>query len=269
MVVIRASAYSKCIAAAVRGTAQRGVVQSTFTTAANLLFPSGFMLCLNATDGLCMPNGVQLSAVSDMSFFTRLRPGMSVLLGAERLVIEAVNCSLDLSLSGQWNAHIERPEGLDVEIVRRNGKWLRAIVDRIEDSRRATTRYSAPIRNGEGWVGIAAMAQYLCGRGIGLTPSGDDMLAGWMAVNWLLYGSMPALREACQQIMVVARRQTHVLSQCWLGYAAEGNLALPVKALLEAMTQEDEAELERATQRMLAMGATSGYDVARGILLGL
>src|SRR5947209_3213176 len=125
MAVLRASAYSKCIAAAVRGTPQRGVVHSAFATAANLLFPHSFMLSLNAADGPCMPNGLQLSPSSDTSFFASLRPAMGVLLGAERLVIEAVGCSLDLSLSEQWDAHIERLEGLDVEVVRRNGERLR------------------------------------------------------------------------------------------------------------------------------------------------
>jgi len=69
--------------------------------------------------------------------------------------------------------------------------------------------------------------------------------------------------------MLVARRQTHVLSQCWLGYAAEGNVALPIKTLLEAMTKEDDVQLERATRAVLSMGATSGYDVLQGMLCGL
>src|SRR5207237_5952955 len=79
---------------------------------------------------------------------------------------------------------------------------------------------------------ISAMAMYLCGRGVGLTPSGDDMLVGWMAVGWLLYGALPSFLEACECIVGVAERQTHLLSQCWLRYAAQGNVAEPIGALL-------------------------------------
>ncbi|HET7637174.1 MAG TPA: DUF2877 domain-containing protein, partial [Ktedonobacteraceae bacterium] len=114
---------------------------------------------------------------------------------------------------------------------------------------------------------VRAMAQYLCGRGIGLTPAGDDMLAGWMACNWLLHGPTTRLLEACQQILLVARQQTHLLSQCWLSYAAEGNIALPMRDLLAALTQERQELLLAATRDVLALGATSGYDFMQGILL--
>jgi hypothetical protein len=102
------------------------------------------------------------------------------------------------------------------------------------------------------------------------------MLAGWMAVGWLLYGAEPPFLAACAQIMEVARAQTHLLSRCWLGYAAEGNVALPVVRLLETLAQEPDggdtennAQLELAAQAVLTLGATSGYDLISGMLLGL
>src|SRR5438132_7846886 len=116
---------------------------------------------------------------------------------------------------------------------------------------------------------VRSMAQYLCGRGVGLTPTGDDILAGWMAVNWLLYGPSACLLEACQQFVTVAKQQTHLLSQCWLGYAAAGNVAMPIKALLDALTKKDDTRLAASTQAVLSMGATSGRDLIHGIVLGL
>ena len=107
----------------------------------------------------------------------------------------------------------------------------------------------------------------LCGRGMGLTPTGDDMLAGWMAIGWLLKGPKPDFLAVCQQIVAIARRQTHLLSQCWLNYAANGYVAEPIGALLHALTQEDDVQLVQATRAVLAMGATSGYDVIQGMLM--
>ncbi len=303
------------------------MVHSVFDAAANIVFVDGFVLSLNASSSARMPNGLQLSASPGSFPFSALRAGMPVLLGAYRLHIEALDCSLDLSSCSRWNPHIERPEGLDRGIIKRNGERIAervwngtvpvgargraersgglalALVSRPiwpflfdaptttgsmgdegdswhrDDEGRASAP-TAPLLLSRPYERIVAlaeayhesvleMAEYLCGRGVGLTPAGDDMLAGWMAINWLLHGPQPAFLEACRQIVEVARRRTHLLSQCWLGYAAQGDVAMPVKALLETMTREDDQELDAAIDAVLSMGATSGHDLIQGILLGL
>jgi uncharacterized protein DUF2877 len=65
----------------------------------------------------------------------------------------------------------------------------------------------------------------------------------------------------------VARRQTHLLSVCWLSYAAAGYVALPVRDLLQAITLDEKAEVAIAARSVLSMGATSGFDLIQGILL--
>ena len=125
----------------------------------------------------------------------------------------------------------------------------------------------APTGDESALIDIHTLASYLCGRGIGLTPSGDDILAGWMAAGWLLYGPQPDFLAACQHIVEIARQQTHILSSCWLALAAEGNFAEPVVELLHAMTRADDTRLEDSIKAVLAMGATSGYDLIQGILL--
>src|SRR2546423_4058367 len=122
----RASSYSACVVAAARGPAQRGVIHSVFPAAANITFPGDFVLSLNAVTSPCMPNGLQLSALPGTYPFSVLRAGMPVLFGAQRLLIEAVDCSIDLSTCTQWDPHIERPAQLDMEIVAKNRDWLLA-----------------------------------------------------------------------------------------------------------------------------------------------
>src|SRR5437588_215914 len=126
---IRATAYSACLAAAVCGAPQRGVVHSVFAAAANIAFPRGCVLSLNCASAPRMPNGVQLSAPAGAFPFSALRPGMPVLLGAQRLHTEAISCSLDLSMCDQWDAHIQRPEYIDMTVVKRNGEWLARYVE--------------------------------------------------------------------------------------------------------------------------------------------
>ena len=275
--------YSTLLTTAAAGEAQRGMIHSVFKAAANIVFPGGLVLSLNACGSPRMPNGIELSSAPGTFPFNMLRPGLPVLFGAQHVVIEAAACSLDLSHCAQWDPHISRPERLDRNIVRKNRKWLASFLSSnpsslthsqgwsIERSSLfADTLQGCTLRASfEKKIGVLHMARSLCGRGAGLTPAGDDILAGWMAANWLLYGPLPRLLEAYQDIIDVARQQTHLLSQCWLSYVAEGHVAQPIQVLLEAITSNNETKLTTATQAVLAMGATSGHDLLQGILLGL
>jgi Protein of unknown function (DUF2877) len=304
---------STCIAGAITGPLQRGLVHSVFKSAANIVFPCDFVLSLNTVTSPRMPNGIQLATLPGTMPFLQLQVGMPALLGVQRLCIQPLDYVLDLSHAAQWHPHIERPATLDMRIVQKNCAWLKDYV--LEGNGRprgpipfteADGRPQGPsphiltplaptiqrecvreahaspgiVGTGVGWwmggdpcgrpsamlCGGRPFAM-LCGRGIGLTPTGDDMLAGWMAIGWLLKGPEPDFLADCQQIVAIARRQTHLLSQCWLGYAANGYVAEPIGALLLALTQEDNAQLAQATQAVLAMGATSGYDVIQGMLM--
>ena len=44
---------------------------------------------------------------------------------------------------------------------------------------------------------------------------------------------------------------------------------MPIKALLDALTKEDEAQLADSMRAVLSMGATSGRDLIKGIVSGL
>ena len=264
---VSVAAYSACLATIVAGKPRRGSVHSVFATAANVVFPvspgdcGNFGICvlsLNAAAAPRMPNGLHIVNAP----FAVMRPGMSVLLGAHRLCIQPLDIVLDLSYAAQWNPRIERPTKLDMRVVRSNAVRL----ERYAANWIAPPGYR-PLR--ADYSNRDAMARTLCGRGIGLTPGGDDMLAGWMALGWLLNGPQPDFLAACQQIMTVAKQQTHLLSQCWLGYAADGYVAAPIGALLHALIVDNEPQLALATQDVLAMGATTVYDVIQGILLGL
>ncbi|HVB25028.1 MAG TPA: DUF2877 domain-containing protein [Ktedonobacteraceae bacterium] len=290
--------YSTCIAEAVSGPPRRGFVHSAFQSAANIIFPDGLLLSLNAATSPRMPNGIQLATITGNMPISHLRVGMPVLLGVHHLSIQLLDYTLDLSYAIQWNPYIEHPAALDLEVVRKNIAWLR---ENIPTGEGMTSMGMAAIRVTYHSSGdpcgrhshsshphsshshsshphsshphssyqprITEMARALCGRGIGLTPSGDDMLAGWMAMGWLLNGPQADFLSMCQHIVAIARQQTHVLSQCWLEYAANGYVAEPIKSLLHALTRADEQHLVQSTQAVLALGATSGYDVIQGILM--
>src|ERR1700694_2115025 len=126
--MVRATSYSTCIAAAARGVPQRGVIHSVFRAAANIRFTQDFVLSLNAATSPGMPNGLQLSSAAEDWPLPARRVGMRVLFGAQRLHIEAVNCSLDLTNCSQWAPHIKRPAELNMGIVVNNLCYLQQMV---------------------------------------------------------------------------------------------------------------------------------------------
>jgi hypothetical protein len=114
----------------------------------------------------------------------------------------------------------------------------------------------------------------LLGLGPGLTPSGDDVLAGLVAGTQLLaeavVGSdeLERLAAAAERLggrlARVAPDATTSISAALLGHAARGEVAAPAADLLAALTGTGPSE--PAVDRLLAVGSTSGRDLGAGLL---
>ncbi|HET8845116.1 MAG TPA: DUF2877 domain-containing protein, partial [Ktedonobacteraceae bacterium] len=142
-----------------------------------------------------LPNGILLAAHAGEFPFSALRPGMPVLLGGLRLYFEPFACSLDLSSCPQWDPHIYAPSELNRALLHINAKRLAAFCQQ----KKLGETFNLDRRET-----ILELAEYICGRGAGLTPSGDDFLVGWMAVGWLLYGPQKDFLLSCQRILELA-----------------------------------------------------------------
>ncbi|MBN1922710.1 MAG: DUF2877 domain-containing protein [Anaerolineae bacterium] len=111
---------------------------------------------------------------------------------------------------------------------------------------------------------VAAVA--LAGWGPGLTPSGDDFLAGLMLSLWAQYGERA--RPWCTQMAAAALPRTTRLSRAFLQAAANGLADARWHTLLHALTGAPGVTLEQAVREVLAFGATSGLDMLAGFLYG-
>ena len=124
------------------------------------------------------------------------------------------------------------------------------------------------------WNAMRAAVRDLCGLGEGLTPQGDDWLAGWLQgtrlsespghIGWAS-GALGAL------VLDVASERTTVLSRAFLACAAAGEAPESWHLLLSQMAQDpvDERALDGATRRILSHGATSGRAMLEGFLAGM
>lgn len=121
--------------------------------------------------------------------------------------------------------------------------------------------------------GAAEAARRLLGLGPGLTPSGDDMVAGLLLALRLLGGAADggarAVRLADQLAVTVtryARDRTTPVSAALLACAARGQAAAEVVNVLRALEGREPAG--PAVARLLAVGHTSGADLAWGLAAG-
>jgi hypothetical protein len=109
---------------------------------------------------------------------------------------------------------------------------------------------------------LHAARRVLQGRGAGLTPTGDDVLAGLLLVGaWTQTGS--AAPQA-----VAAQADTTELSRSFLHWAARGQSVAPVHELVEVALRGDRTAVEYAARRVARMGASSGRALLAGLRLG-
>ncbi|HEY0886369.1 MAG TPA: DUF2877 domain-containing protein [Ramlibacter sp.] len=108
----------------------------------------------------------------------------------------------------------------------------------------------------------------MLGLGHGLTPSGDDFLAGLMVVLHLPGGPGVALCDVGPQIVDGAERRTNAISVAMLRAAREGRVRDCVIVLLRELVAGDPNALDETLARVLAIGSTSGGDMAAGIVAG-
>ena len=108
---------------------------------------------------------------------------------------------------------------------------------------------------------LAACFRRLQGRGDGLTPSGDDVLAGIL----LAAAIDPDNRGALADLARAAR--TTRLSRAFLRWAAVGQSIQPAHALLDAAASGDRAGMGRAAASLAGVGATSGRALVAGVAL--
>ncbi|WP_051581704.1 DUF2877 domain-containing protein [Pseudonocardia acaciae] len=112
-------------------------------------------------------------------------------------------------------------------------------------------------------AGQAEAAVGLLGRGPGLTPSGDDVLAGFLVAARAFGRPSRGVERA---VALHAGRATSALSAQLLRHAARGECAEQLATVLTSPRRGDTASTARPVARLLAVGHTSGAALAHGVL---
>ncbi len=134
--------------------------------------------------------------------------------------------------------------------------WRLALTAALEAAPAAPHELSgglAALRHGNLDPGVAALA----GRGEGLTPAGDDVLAGY--AGW---------RHACGDPVVLDGGRCSPLGLAYLRCAERGELPEPVAAVLRAIRGADAVAAGRRARALSRWGASSGAAMLWGIAAG-
>ncbi|MDQ7851010.1 MAG: DUF2877 domain-containing protein [Armatimonadota bacterium] len=112
---------------------------------------------------------------------------------------------------------------------------------------------------------LGAAARGLAGLGPGLTPSGDDVLAGCL----LALSLWPSRRRPDLRSLIAGQAvpRTTRISAAYLAAAARGEAGGDWHRLRDALAASDPAAVRRAAARVLGWGETSGSDMLGGFLL--
>ena len=268
-----------------------GFVHSVFARACNIEMQGGELVTVLASGLGATPHGIQLEA-QPPPFDAWLRTGQSSVLDGAVLRLPTAGVSVDLSAASRWRGAVGAASPEDgatanrlrtlramlCECAPRQGISLallppassltslqRALASRLSQVlpmlARATRRRDI--------AGMAGSAERLVGLGPGLTPAGDDFLAGWLATLWsqaALERDLNALLEPLVAALAPVFRRTHGISRQMLDDAASGCFA---QTLVEVtMALAGEGTIARACERALTNGHSSGADALCGVLFG-
>jgi hypothetical protein len=120
---------------------------------------------------------------------------------------------------------------------------------------------------------VLEIASRLVGRGPGLTPDGDDLLAATIA-SYRLMGSALGVTDAPRRVDAVfaelaelAADRTTALAAALLRHACAGNVAAPVAGMLLALSGR--GRVATAAGGVLSIGHTSGLALLSGVVAGV
>ncbi|MGB8983915.1 MAG: DUF2877 domain-containing protein, partial [Anaerolineales bacterium] len=107
----------------------------------------------------------------------------------------------------------------------------------------------------------------------GLTPSGDDLLVGYLAGLWCTVQDKDERTRFVLKLgknIIDLSSKTNDISRTYLDHAAQGQVSSRLAELAEGICHgEDRERLGEVAEAAFKVGHTSGMDAVTGLLIGL
>jgi hypothetical protein len=285
-----------------------GEIHSVYKNALNIRTSGGQLVSILSQDNPDGPNTMVTELPEGMDFITMgLRSGMPVrLMGREAQLGEGTLNVRTSKAEKWWPRLIDGLEHLDMS---RLGKNLRTLKKELQD--REFLEGLGPLLHcvddlvGGRWdsiqlgeenvliqralPGIQDLmsgslkrdqgslqegVQKLLGLGSGSTPSGDDLLLGYVGtlsvVSRRIGGpEVEGLLESIRSQLHTIRDQTAFVSGSLLGYACAGRISSSILDVIRSLLLDGTRSIRTSVKDLLGQGQSSGSEVLLGILLAL
>ena len=265
------AAASTGVAELLRGPVRPARVLMSMPAAVYLTVPGergGDVVGVLTSDAARLPLGCVLFRASNGRPLVALPPGAPAEVGGGRIVVG----DLAVSAAAWWDPHPRLPSrrpALLPEGVRqlRNAVYGEGVPHSAFTLPGLPTGPGGPLAALRGAVRRADLdaalrtSARLIGLGPGLTPAGDDVMAGTVAGLVLL--GHPDARRFAAGVSALAAGRTTELSRALLRHAAAGRVSGEYAAVLQALVGG--RSLGRAIDGLLSTGSTSGRAMALGL----
>ncbi len=268
------------------------VIQACFGRAVNLrLQGMNRLITLLISDHYELPQGIRIS--SSLLPIAQLHVGTFAAARDNILHFDSAALIVDLSKASIWKCPV-RHLGADMRASASTDAW-RAAWDLLNERQRKegtdvvaadvlglragsilNQKLAGPINALISAVGrldadaASLAAQAVIGLGGGLTPSGDDLLVGFLAGLWAASGARRqrlAFMNHFGDTVLLLRSQTTEICDTYLLHATQGQFSSSLSNLVEAIARGD--PVTSAAEKAFRVGHSSGMDAATGLLLGL
>ncbi len=268
-----------------------GRVHSCFDRVVNIRTPTGRLMTLQWGERLQAPLALQLAGQPE-TFIPHLPVGALVVKHLPGAV--APSAALRLMCSGaiEWDGRIRPIPDLTALDLHRSADALNAWLMRhqpgcglvpvlevlFQESGRVLSgvcrrMYDALMPLSAGCrlstTAILEMAERVLGLGDGLTPSGDDLLVGFLALlhaTGRLEEALPS--SARHQFLQYVMSGTSDLSSEFIRFALEGDFAEPLVLLVRSLLGQELHGWQSQACSLAAVGHSSGIDAMAGIVFG-
>jgi hypothetical protein len=273
---------SKVLLAGITQGVHLGKFHSKFKNCVNGIFDNRSFFNICSDKVWINPRSIQITDEAwHTSRMSHINPGDRCGLVGHVLYIPILSIRMDLKKALQWDGRLAWcPEGVSIDRIVRNLETMKLLHQSKEDSfiyprcfketlkERILCLKDAVTTGPESLIEKAITS--LVGFGPGLTPTGDDFLTGVMAILHMMEKMGYPHRAGNRILNYIARScldKTTIFSEQMLLDGASGHFAFPIAKLVkDLMTQDNEERLKSSVNDLLSAGASSGYDVLRGML---
>lgn len=124
------------------------------------------------------------------------------------------------------------------------------------------------------WQDVSSAIRSILGMGPGLTPSGDDFLAGFISAGVVLGRVLSNINDMVTKISRSITEESQGMTTCisisMLEDAANGEMSEPfMKFMKSVLLTNNLGQIALCTKELGSIGATSGEDLYNGIATGI